>query len=259
MTCPKTVYLPSRSGPIRQRDVDLAVGLRRDVRDAPSPPRRGVQPLPRDLGDADRLAARRLGAASPVCFAARRRATADRPTARETRGAPDGHAGRRRTRASRARRRARRSSALRRDTSRTRRCPCVVSTTITGAGACASDACARQSHDSTKARRPQRQARQRRSACTRSSSVVRHRFDGRVTPICGQCGADRARPAARIDRPAHVLAPRHEVQVDVRPPPLARALVQRLLGFFRRAGPHPAEAVRDAVHVRVDADVLRGS
>src|SRR5439155_15353360 len=53
--------------------------------------------------------------------------------------------------------------------------------------------------------------------------------------------ADDARAAARVDRPAHVLPPRHEVQVDVRPPPLARALVERLFRFVGRAGSHPAE------------------
>ena len=35
----------------------------------------------------------------------------------------------------------------------------------------------------------------------------------------------------------------------------AGRLVQRLLGFFGRPRPHPAEPVRDPVHVRVDADV----
>src|SRR5713101_1826170 len=66
-----------------------------------------------------------------------------------------------------------------------------------------------------------------------------------------------ARTATRVDRPAHVLAPRHEVQVDVGPPPITRGPVKRLLGFVRRAGPDPAEAIRDAVHVGIDADVLQ--
>src|SRR5688500_7354778 len=65
---------------------------------------------------------------------------------------------------------------------------------------------------------------------------------------------DRALRAPRVHGPADVLSPRHEIQVDHRPPLAVRGLVQRLLRLVRRSGPNPAEAVRDPVDVRVDAD-----
>ena len=46
----------------------------------------------------------------------------------------------------------------------------------------------------------------------------RHRARRRSTPITRAVLANHARTAARIDRPADVLPPRHEIQVDVRPP-----------------------------------------
>ena len=47
-------------------------------------------------------------------------------------------------------------------------------------------------------------------------------------------GCDRAIPAARIHGPADVLSPRHEIQIDERPPTRVRGSIQRLLGFVRR-------------------------
>jgi len=61
---------------------------------------------------------------------------------------------------------------------------------------------------------------------------------------------------SRIHRPAGVLSPRHEIQIDQRPPALVDRLVERLLGLFGRTRPHPPEAIRDAMHMNVDADVL---
>ena len=149
-----------------------------------------VQALSRDLGDADRLAARRLRAAPPVVLRARCPATAGRPTARETRAARGGPAARRKTRASRGRRRARPSSAPRRDRSRTRTCPCDVSTTMTGAVRLRD-----QRPATARDHEPQRRAKTADDSlfCAISASLRgfvvrrRHRFDGRVTPICGQC------------------------------------------------------------------------
>src|ERR1051326_3332929 len=60
----------------------------------------------------------------------------------------------------------------------------------------------------------------------------------------------------RIYRAADVLSPGDQVQVDDRPPPPRRRAVERLLRFLRRPRVHPAHAVRDAMDVGVDADVL---
>src|SRR4051812_29844974 len=46
--------------------------------------------------------------------------------------------------------------------------------------------------------------------------------------------ANHAAVAPWVDRPAHVLAPRHEIQIDVGPPCRVGRLVQRLLGLVRR-------------------------
>src|SRR5439155_8735859 len=62
--------------------------------------------------------------------------------------------------------------------------------------------------------------------------------------------------AERIHRPAYVLSPRDEIQIDDRPPATPGRSIERLLRLFRRPRRHPPEPVGDAVHVRVDADVL---
>src|SRR5581483_2064246 len=64
-----------------------------------------------------------------------------------------------------------------------------------------------------------------------------------------------ASAAPRVRRPADILAPRDQIEVDQRPPPPVGGAVQRELGLFGRSRPDPAQAVGDAVHVRIDADV----
>src|SRR5688572_2550143 len=61
---------------------------------------------------------------------------------------------------------------------------------------------------------------------------------------------------SRIHRPARVLSPRHQIQIDERPPALVDRLVERLLRLLRRARPHPSQAIRDAMDMDVDTDVL---
>ena len=71
----------------------------------------------------------------------------------------------------------------------------------------------------------------------------------------------RAEPAyrtdrtARRDRPADILSPGHQTQVDVRPRRARDRAIQGLLGSLRRVRGDPAQAVRQAMHVRVHADV----
>src|SRR5579862_3233199 len=65
---------------------------------------------------------------------------------------------------------------------------------------------------------------------------------------------NRACRAPRIDRPAHVLPPRHQIQVDVRPPPWLGRPIERLFGLVWRLRFHPPETIRDPVDVRVHAD-----
>src|SRR5690349_8607837 len=67
---------------------------------------------------------------------------------------------------------------------------------------------------------------------------------------------DRATAAERIDRPADVLPPRHQIEIDERPPAARDDTIQRVLGLLGRLRQNPPETIRDAVHVRVDADVL---
>src|SRR6185295_3656818 len=67
---------------------------------------------------------------------------------------------------------------------------------------------------------------------------------------------DSAIAAARKHRPADVLAPGDEIQVDEWPPAAVGRTIERLLGRFGVPGLHPPEPIGDAVHVRVDADVL---
>jgi hypothetical protein len=66
----------------------------------------------------------------------------------------------------------------------------------------------------------------------------------------------RAGPAERVHRPADLLAPGDEMKVDVGPPPPGGGRVERPLRLLGRLRLHPAEAVRNAVHVCVDADVV---
>src|SRR5437867_11174249 len=95
--------------------------------------------------------------------------------------------------------------------------PFDVSTTITGPRAsCAPAALAAQ-------------MRAAQTPLTRTLARMRHADARAVRP-------NRAGATARRERPAHVLAPRHEVQVDVRPPARARRPIKRLLGFVRRLG-----------------------
>src|SRR3954447_8492224 len=47
----------------------------------------------------------------------------------------------------------------------------------------------------------------------------------------------------RIHRAADVLPPRHEVEIDERPPPPRHGPVERVLGLSRRACLHPPEPV----------------
>src|SRR5688572_165427 len=67
---------------------------------------------------------------------------------------------------------------------------------------------------------------------------------------------DGAIPAARVDRPAHVLSPCDQIKIEQRPPPRLGRAIERLLGLFRLPRLHPAETIRDPMHVRVHADVL---
>src|SRR4029079_12196095 len=67
---------------------------------------------------------------------------------------------------------------------------------------------------------------------------------------------EHALRAQRIHRAADVLPPGHQIEVDDRPPASGRRLVERALGLLRGAGPHPPQAVRDAVHMGIDADVV---
>ena len=68
--------------------------------------------------------------------------------------------------------------------------------------------------------------------------------------------AERTITASRIHRAADVLAPRHEIQVDGRPPSLVGRRIERSLGFLRRTGRDPPEAIRNPVDVGIDTDVL---
>src|SRR5688572_15662471 len=64
---------------------------------------------------------------------------------------------------------------------------------------------------------------------------------------------DRAMVAARMHRPAHILSPRDEVQVDVGPPASGRGFVECLLRLLGIARTHPAQPIRDAMDVRIHA------
>ena len=77
-----------------------------------------------------------------------------------------------------------------------------------------------------------------------------------VTPTRGQRSLIGTGGAPRIDGTADVLAPCHEIQIDVWPPSRLRRTIQRLLCLLWRVGANPAEAIRNPVHVRVDADIL---
>ncbi len=108
------------------------------------------------------------------------------------------------------------------------------------------------------AARHQRQHHQRTRRETtphRAASASAGDFETFVTPIFGHIGRDGAVRAARIHRPADVLSPRHEIQVDQRPPAGIGRLVERLLGLVRRPRPDPAQTVGNAVNVGVHADV----
>src|SRR5262245_22256082 len=53
----------------------------------------------------------------------------------------------------------------------------------------------------------------------------------------------------RIHRPAHVLAPGDEIEVDDRPPAAMGRFVQRVLSLFGRARAHPSQPIRDSMDV----------
>src|SRR3954452_11006708 len=55
---------------------------------------------------------------------------------------------------------------------------------------------------------------------------------------------EHALRTARVDGPADVLSPRHEIPVDDRPPAARRGRVQRAFGLLGRARAHPSEAIR---------------
>src|SRR4029078_12334651 len=67
---------------------------------------------------------------------------------------------------------------------------------------------------------------------------------------------EHALRAQRIHRAADVLPPGHQIEVNDRPPAARRRGVERVLGLLGAARPHPSQPVRDAVNVRVDADVV---
>ncbi len=67
--------------------------------------------------------------------------------------------------------------------------------------------------------------------------------------------SDGAIPAARMHGTADVLSPRHQIEIDDRPPPRGDRSVKRLFGLLGLRGAHPAQAIRDAMDVDVHADV----
>src|SRR5687768_2317037 len=70
----------------------------------------------------------------------------------------------------------------------------------------------------------------------------------------GARAADGAASAERPDGPADVLAVGDERLVHDRPEPLRHEPDELRLGLFGRLRLHPAEAVRQPVHVRVHRD-----
>src|SRR6185295_14585763 len=62
------------------------------------------------------------------------------------------------------------------------------------------------------------------------------------TDLRAQVG-DRATAAPRVHRPADILAPGDQVEVDDRPPAAGRGGVERVLGLLRRARGDPAQTV----------------
>ena len=74
--------------------------------------------------------------------------------------------------------------------------------------------------------------------------------------MTGAVGRDGTISTPRVHRAAGILTPGDEIQIEKRPPARVGGGVERLLGLLRRRRPHPPEAVGDAVHVRVHADVL---
>src|SRR5262245_11381882 len=62
-------------------------------------------------------------------------------------------------------------------------------------------------------------------------------------------------PTFGSDRSADVLSPGDQVQIDVGPPAGVRRGIERLFGFVGYPCLHPSQPVRNAVDVRIDADV----
>ena len=243
MTWPNTAYLPFKSGRFASVTYDLAV---REPGVARMRHRHGascVRPLAGDFGHANRLSARRGNAAPPVGFlrhVPRLRIAPLNDKARHGAVNPLAIIEAAPHQRDHVRDRLRRSSGYVSNA----KVPLDVSTTITGPGplfCAATDIPAWTTHT--------------RSTAARTAPRVMVTVAFGATPICGQYRPDDALAATRIHGPAHILSPRHEIQIDVRPPACRRRLVERLLGLVGCSRAHPAQPVRDAVNVGIHTDV----